>query len=103
MAEFKNPFRDIKVEYTRSHPLTKVVVIALIVLSMAALITLRVSSIRLHREIEQMRQEAAQLEAENQLLKEKLEELGSVEGVEHIAEEELDLVDPDTIVIVPNP
>jgi cell division protein FtsL len=103
MAEFKNPFRDIKVEYTRSHPLTKVVVIALIVLSMAALITLRVSSIRLHREIEQMRQEAAQLEAENQVLKEKLEELGSVEGVEHIAEEELDLVDPDTIVIVPNP
>ena len=103
MAEFKNPFRDIKVEYTRSHPLTKVVVIALIVLSMAALITLRVSSIRLHREIEQMRQEAAQLEAENQVLKEKLEELGSVEGVDHIAEEELDLVDPDTIVIVPNP
>ena len=103
MAEFKNPFRDIEVEYTRSHPLTKVVVIALIVLSMAALITLRVSSIRLHREIEQMRQEAAQLEAENQVLKEKLEELGSVEGVEHIAEEELDLVDPDTIVIVPNP
>ena len=103
MAEFKNPLRDIKVEYTRSHPLTKVVVIALIVLSMAALITLRVSSIRLHREIEQMRQEAAQLEAEYQLLKEKLEELGSVEGVEHIAEEELDLVDPDTIVIVPNP
>ena len=103
MAKLKNPFRDLKVEYSRSHPLTKVVVIALIVLSMAALITLRVSSIRLHREIEQMRQEAAQLEAENQLLKEKLEELGSVEGVEHIAEEELDLVDPDTIVIVPNP
>ena len=103
MAEFKNPFRDIKVEYTRSHPLTKVVVIALIVLSMAALITLRVSSIQLRREVEQMRQEAAQLEAENQALKEKLEELGSVEGVEHIAEEELDLVDPDTIVIDPNP
>ena len=103
MAEFKNPFRDIKVEYTRSHPLTKVVVIALIVLCMAALITLRVSSVQLRREVEQMRQEAAQLEAENQALKEKLEELGSVEGVENIAEDELGFVDPDTIVIDPNP
>lgn len=103
MAEFKNPFRGIKVEYARSHPLTKVVVIALIVLSMAALITLRWSRIQLNREIEQMRQEAAQLEAENEALKEKLAELGSVEGVEHIAEDELDLVDPDTIVIDPNP
>lgn len=103
MAEFKNPFRGIQVEYTRSHPLTKVVVIALIVLSMAALITLRWSSVQLSREIEQMRQEAAALEAENQALKEKLEELGSVEGVEHIAEDELGLVDPDTIVIDPNP
>ena len=103
MAEFKNPFRDIKVEYTRSHPLTKVVVIALIVLSMAALITLRWSSVQLNREIEQMRREAAQLEAENQALKEKLKELGNVDGIEYIAEEELGLVDPDTIVIDPNP
>lgn len=103
MAKFQNPFRDIKVEYARSHPLTKVVVIALIVLSMAALITLRWSSVQLQREIEQMRQEAAQLESENQALKEKLKELGNVEGVEYIAEEELNLVDPDTIVIDPNP
>ena len=103
MAKLNLPFRDIKVEYTRSHPLTKVVVIALIVLSMGALITLRWSSVQLSREIEQMRQEAAALEAENQALKEKLEELGSVEGVEHIAEDELGLVDPDTIVIDPNP
>lgn len=103
MAQFKNPFRDIKVEYTRSHPLTKVVVIALIVLCMAALITLRVSSVQLSREIEQMRQEAAALEAENRALKEKLGELGSVDGIEHIAEEELELVNPDTIVIIPNP
>ena len=103
MAEIKNPFRDIKVEYTRSHPLTKVVVIALIVLSMAALITLRWSSVQLNREIEQMRREAAQLEAENQALKEKLKELGNVDGIEYIAEEELGLVDPDTIVIDPNP
>ena len=95
------PFRDIKVEYARSHPLTKVVVIALILVCTAALITLSWSGNQLRREIAELRTEAAQLEAENAELKEKIDKLGSVEGVEIIAEEELDMVDPDTIVIDP--
>lgn len=103
MAEFKNPFRDVKVEYTRSHPLTKVVVIALIIVCMAALITLRWSGSHLKNEIGALLDEAAQLEADNADLSEKIDNLDSVEGVEEIAEESLDLVDPDTIVIDPNP
>ena len=103
MAKLKIPFRDINVEYTRSHPLTKVVVIALILVCMAALITLRWSTNRMKNEISELRSEAAQLEAENAELKDRLEKLDSVAGVEQIAEEELDMVDPDTIVIDPNP
>ena len=103
MAQFKIPFRDIKVEYTRSHPLTKVVVIALILVCTAALITLMWSGSQLREEIADMRNEAAQLEAENAVLEDKIDHLDSVEGVENIAEDELDLVDPDTIVIDPNP
>ena len=103
MAEFKIPFRDIKVTYTRSHPLTKVVVIALILVCTAALITLMWSGSRLKNEISDLRGEAANLEAENAELKDKIEDLDSVEGVENIAEDELELVDPDTIVIDPNP
>ena len=103
MAEFKIPFRNIKVEYTRSHPLTKVAVIALILVCTAALITLMWSGSQLRGEITDMRNEAAQLEAENADLEEKIDNLDSVEGVEHIAEDELELVDPDTIVIDPNP
>ena len=103
MAEFKIPFRDIKVEYTRSHPLTKVVVIALILVCTLALITLMWSGSQLRGEIADMRDEAAQLEAENAELEEKIDDLDSVEGVENIAEDELDMVDPDTIVINPNP
>ena len=103
MAQFKIPFRDIKVEYTRSHPLTKVVVIALILVCTAALITLMWSGSQLREEIADMRNEAAQLEAENAELEDKIDHLDSVEGVENIAEDELDLVDPDTIVIDPNP
>ena len=103
MAEFKLPFRDIKVEYARSHPLTKVVVIALILVCTAALITLSWSGNQLRREIAELRSEAAQLEAENADLRELLDKLDSVDGVEHIAENELGLVDPDTIIIDPNP
>jgi len=103
MVKFKNPFQGVKVEYTRSHPLTKVVVIVLILVSMAAMIALTWSGTRLRREIEALREEAAQLEAENADLREQLEKQDSVDGVEHIAENELGLVDPDTIVIDPNP
>lgn len=102
MAEFKNPLGNIKVVYTRTHPLTKVVVIALIVLSMAALIALGWSSSEMNARIEDMRAEVAQLEAENAELREKIEELGSVQSVMDIAQEELDLVDPDTVVIEPS-
>ena len=103
MAKITLPLRDIKVEYARSHPLTKVVVVALILVCMAALITLSVTGSQLKREIAQLREEAAVLAAENAELKEKIESLGSVEGIEHIAREELDMVDPDTIVIDPKP
>ena len=103
MAEFKNPFRGVTVKYTRSHPLTKVVVIALILVCMAALITLRWSGNLLKNELRDLRDEAFQLEAENAELNEKLDNLDSVEGVEDIAGEDLDLVDPDTVVIDPNP
>ena len=103
MAKLKIPFRDIKVEYTRSHPLTKVVVIALILVCMAALITLRWSINQMTNEISVLRSQAALLEAENAELIEKLNKLNSVEGVDNIAEDELDMVDPDTIVIDPNP
>ena len=103
MAKLKNPFRDLKVEYSRSHPLTKVVVIVLIVLSMAALIALGWSQADMRRQIEAVRREVAQLESENQDLREKIDQLDSVEGMEHIAQDELGLVDPNTIIIDPNP
>lgn len=101
MAEFKNPFRNVKIEYRRSSPLTKVVVIAAILLSMAALITLGWTRSQILAEIEDMRTEAAQLESENEDLQEKIDDLesDSVQGILDIAEDELDLVNPDTVII----
>lgn len=103
MAAIKNPFRGVKAEYTSSHPLTKVVVIVLILVCMAALITLRWSGNQLKGEIADLRDEAAQLESDNEKLGDLVENPDSVEGLEQVAEEELEYVDPDTVVIDPNP
>lgn len=103
MAKFKNPFAGVKVTYTRTHPLTRVVIIAFLTLSLITLATLRYLSWQKTSQIEDMRREAAALEAENDDLQEKIDGKDSVEGLEQIAGDELDLVDPDTIVIDPNP
>ena len=103
MVQFKNPFQNIKVVYRRSKPLTKVVVIVLIIVCTLSLITLRVTSHRMKTEIDQLRSEAAQLEADIARLKQLIGNQDSVEGVEYIAENELDLVDPDTVILDPNP
>ena len=92
MVQFKNPFQNIKVVYRRSKPLTKVVVIGLILVCTAALITLSWSGNQLRREIALLREEAAVLAAENAELKEKIENLDSLVGVENIAEDELEMV-----------
>ena len=99
MAEFKNPFRNVQIVYSRSKPLTKVEVIAAIVLSMAALLTLRWTLNDIRAEIQDMRSEVSRLEAENAELEKKIEQLGSVQSVMDIAQEELGLVDPDTVMI----
>ena len=99
MVQFKNPFQNVKIVFRRSRPLTKVVVIAAILLSMAALIALRWTLNDIQAETQDMRSEAARLEQENAELEEKIGELGSVQSMMDIAEEELGLVDPDTVVI----
>ena len=99
MVQFENPFQNIKVVYRRSKPLTKVVVIAAIVLSMAALITLRWTLNDIQKQTQDMKAEAARLEQENAELEDKIDQLGSVQSAMDIAQEELGLVDPDTVVI----
>lgn len=98
----ENPLDSVKVVYRRSNPLTKVVVTAAIVLSMAALIAMGWTQHQIEEETRDMRAKAAQLEAENARLEEKIDSLGSVQSVMEIAQEELGLVNPDTVVIQPN-
>ena len=79
----------------------KIVMVVLIVFSMAALTALAWVRGSIRSQVEDLRQEAAALEQENRELQEKIDALGSVQSVQDIAQEELGLVNPDTILIQP--
>lgn len=93
--------RRIKVRFVRSKPLVKVVLAAVLVLSIAALLMLRSNIIGAREEAENLRQQAAELEQENSRLQEYIDQLDTVEGITRIAKEELGLVGPDSIIITP--
>ena len=57
----------------------------------------------IRQETENLREEAAAVEYENEDLEEKIDEVDSVQGVQNIAEEELHMVDPNTVIIDPKP
>ncbi len=98
MAKIPNPFSRLQIEFRRSRPVTKIMVIVAIVLSTAALVTLRLATDRMQTQTDDMRSQAAWLEHENEILDQRLEDIDSVQTVKEIAREELGLVDPDTVV-----
>lgn len=95
MSNRKNPFSRIRLVYRRSSPLLKCVVLAAIVLSTAAILTIHFSIRQAQQETQLLRSHAARLEQENQELVEHLSEVGTVQSIKRIAREELDLVDPE--------
>ena len=101
MKEKKNPFKNMKVVVRPSPPALKVVLILLILFSILALVALRWVTVGIQNRTEEMRDEAAAVQHEKEELEEKIGELGSVQSVKDIAQEELDLINPDTIVLDP--
>lgn len=101
MAGRKNPFSRIRLVYRSSSILTKCVVLAAIVLSTAALLTLSVAIQNAKTAEEAKRAEAAALEQQNAELEENIAGLGSVQSDKELAEKYLGLVDPDTVIFVP--
>ena len=102
MAAQFNIGRKIQIVFRPSTTLLKVVVIVLIVFSTAALIALSWVRQSIQVQTEDLRQEAMALDQENKDLENKIGILGSVQSVEEIAQEELGLVKPDTVLISPN-
>lgn len=99
MKEFKTGKFKVKL---RSAPVKlKAVLIVLIVLSTAALVALRWVHNGIQAETQRKTEQAAAMEGENTDLQEKIDSIGSVQSIRQIAQDELGLADPDTVLIHP--
>lgn len=101
MADFGKILSRVQLGRRRSSNVTKIIVTASIVLSMMALIALRVSMNDLQNRTEKLTGRAAALEQANRDLESHIANLGTVKSVVEIAEEELGLVQPDTVIFKP--
>lgn len=98
----KNPFSHIRLVYRRSSLLVKSMVLATLVLSILALIVLRISIQSNQGQQAELEHQAALLEQENWALTKQIAELGTVESVKRIATLQLGLVDPDSQFFTPS-
>ena len=99
MKEFKTVKFKVKL---RSAPVKlKAMLIVLIVLSTAALVALRWVHNGIQAETQRKTEQAAAMEGENADLQEKIDSIGSVQSIRQIAQDELGLADPDTVLIHP--
>ena len=99
MEERKLQIGKVQVILRHSSPVLKAVVIVLIVFSMAALGALMWVQAGLQSQVRSMTAEAAASLNENEKLSRRRETPGEVKTIREIAEEELDLVTPDTVLI----
>ena len=68
---------------------------------MAALVALRWVHNGIQTETQRKTEQAAAMEGENADLQEKIDNIGSVQSIRQIAQDELGLADPDTVLIHP--
>ena len=101
MEEKKINIKSVQLILRPGTRLLKVLLIVLIVFSVAALIALGIVQHNLAGQTDALRREAAALEQDNQDYKDKISDLGSVSSIKEIAQEELGLVSPDTIIVKP--
>ena len=101
MQKLLKSLRRVKLVFCRSHPMIKVAALCTVVLSILALLGLQGAITGSRENTAALMQQADRLEQANQDLVQYIDELGTVQGIQRIAEEELGLVDPDTIIIIP--
>lgn len=101
MAAKNSSHSRFRLVYRRSRTLTKCVVLATVVLCMAALLALRGKILDTQAQTEVLRAQAYKLEQENSQLQQYIAELGTVQSIARIAQEELGLADPNTTVLTP--
>lgn len=98
MNKLRHFLSRIRLVRRRSSTLVKCVVLATLALTTVTVITLTVARIQAQKREDAARKEAASLIHENQVIRDKIAVLGTVDSIKDIAEEMLDLVDPETII-----
>ncbi len=91
----------ILLHFRRGSPLLKIVLLAVIVLSTAAMLSMRAGILSQKRRLEELRTQAKYLEQESAALESNIAQLDTPQGVIQIAEDELGLVVPGTVIFVP--
>ena len=91
----------VQIIWRHSSLLLKTLVIVLIVFSMAAMAALGWVRVSIQNQTGQMLAEAAALEEKNKELNERIQRIDAVDTIQSIAEEELGMVTPDTVLIRP--
>ena len=102
MANIINYLKKIQPVYRRSSNRTKIIVFVLLVVGIAGLFVLRDAINDAEAVNAALESQADQLEQENADLQENIDNLDTVQGVEQIAQDELGLVSPDTVLIQPS-
>ena len=98
MEKKNNPLKNMQLQVRPSPPVLKVMLMVVILLSMATLGTLRLVHNGIQEEIQNLKDEAASLEYANEELDRKTQDQDSIENVQEIAQEDLGMVEPGTIL-----
>ena len=92
----------VRLVFSPSTPLLKILVALLLTFSLVALAALSWVRIRVERQIREARAEAVAVASANQTLEERLADMDSDKTIREIAKEELGLAEPCTVIIQPN-
>lgn len=89
-----------KIVFRRGKTMTKVALLVVIVLSTMTLIAIGGAVHRGQARVDALQAQARDQEQEKAALEKDIAALGSEDGIRDVAEKELGLVDPDTIIFV---
>ena len=81
--------------------LAKAVLLSVVLFATAAMIAMNAALVESRQQAEDLRQSAMALEQAQQDLQNRIDMLGTDDSVRQIAQEELGLVDPDTVILIP--
>ena len=98
MKKIRSFLSRFQLQYRRTSTLNKVAIAVAIVLSSITLLALQQVDRKEKDRLANLRRQAAALSQSNDELRQDIDELGTADSIRQIAQEELGLVDPDTII-----